>query len=85
MKLQQAIQIMHQAGWTFICRRREEVYGDWIEYVFRTPEGHLKEFMLAELRRRAEREGWNLWAKEVQEKLAFGIQDELFETADYAV
>ena len=83
MKLQQAIKTMEKAGWTYIRKEREEVYGEWMEYIFRDPKGNNKAFMLGDLRRRAEREGWNLWTKQVQEELAFGIQDELFDTEDY--
>ena len=83
MKLQQAIKIMTKAGYTFIGRRKEEDYGNWTEYTFRTPEGHIREFMLADLRRRARREDENLWLKEIRAKYAFGVQDELFDTEDY--
>ena len=83
MKVQQAIKVMNKVGWTFVGRRKEETYGNWTEYVFRTPEGHVREFMLADLRRRAKREDENLYMKELLAELAFGIQDELFDTEDY--
>ena len=85
MKLQEALRIMNEAGWTFICKQKEEAYGDWMEYTFRTPEGNRRDFTLGALRRRAKMEAWELWTKKVQAELAFGIQDELFDTADYAV
>ena len=76
LNLKQAIEIMAEAGFTFVGKERDQ-YSEMMDYFF-TKEGITYCWTLGGLRIRADREQWVMWAKAHKAELERGIQTTLF-------
>ena len=76
LNLKQAIEIMAEAGFTFVRKERDQ-YSEIMDYYF-TKEGNIYCWTLGGLRIRANREQWVMWAKARKAELERGIQMTLF-------
>ena len=81
MKLTQALQILHKAGYTFIKKERCE-FTDTMEYYFTKGDRNYC-WNITRVRHNARTQDMKLWFAQQEAKYAFGVQDELFNTDNY--